>query len=210
MPESSVPELREHHSALAHLGLAARAAATRGADQGVAMSELPYRAAVDLRGRLDDEGFAAGVARALGCTLPAEVGAVAVAGGIAVLALGPDEWLVVGGDDGPGLRARLLAALEGVFASVVEVGQQYATIRLAGPKAADTLQKGCPLDFDPAAFPAGRCAQSLLSKIDVLIHRVDADGEPAFEVTVRRSFADYAWRWLEDAAGEYGVAVLAA
>lgn len=205
-----MPELREHHSALAHLGLAARAAASRGEGQGVAMSELPYRAAVNLRGRLDDAAFAAGAARALDCELPAEVGAVAVSGGLGVLALGPDEWLVVGGDDGPGLRARLLAALEGVFASAVEVGQQYVTLRLAGPQAAETLQKGCPLDLDPTAFPAGRCAQSLLSKIEVLIHRCDAGGEPAYEVTVRRSFADYAWSWLEDAAGEYGVAVVGA
>ncbi|SMF18000.1 sarcosine oxidase subunit gamma [Tistlia consotensis] len=202
-----MPEILEHHSALAHLGLAARAVATRDAGQGVGLAEAPYRAAVNLRGRLDDAGFAAGAEQALGCALPAEVGAVATAGELSALALGPGEWLVVGGSDGPALRARLLAALEGVFASVVEVGQQYATIRIAGPKAAETLQKGCPLDFDAAAFPAGRCAQSLLSKIDVLVWK--RSEEPAFEVTVRRSFADYAWRWLHDAAREYGVAILA-
>jgi sarcosine oxidase subunit gamma len=111
----------------------------------------------------------------------------------------------VGGADGPGLRRRLLEPLEGIFASAVEVGQQYCQLRIAGPRAAETLQKGCPLDFDPAVFPPGSCAQSLLSKIDVLLHRLDAQ---AFEVTVRRSFADYAWRWLHDAAGEYGVAVV--
>lgn len=203
-----MPEAQEHHSALAHLGLAGRTVPARGDEQGVAMAELPYRAAVNLRGRLDDDAFARKAEAALGASLPAEVGAVAEAGELAVLTLGPDEWLVIGGNDGPALRARLAASLDGIFASVVDVGQQYCTIRLIGPKAADTLQKGCPLDFDATAFPAGRCAQSLLSKIDVLIHKTSE--EPSFEVTVRRSFADYAWRWLHDAAGEYRVAIVSA
>ncbi|MEX2629335.1 MAG: sarcosine oxidase subunit gamma family protein [Tistlia sp.] len=214
-----MPEVLEHHSALAHLGLAARARPGDAPAQaaGVAMSELPYRAAVNLRGRREEEAFAAGVERALGVALPARVGGVAAAGGLSVLTLGPDEWLIVGGTDGPALRRRLLEALNDSFASAVEVGQQYCTLRLAGPRAADTLQKGCPLDLDPGAFPAGSCAQSLLSKIEVLIHRLEVAGSeapvfevPAFEVTVRRSFADYAWRWLEDAAGEYGVEIVAA
>ena len=196
------------HSPLAHLGLAAHTIEQRGADQGVALAELPYRAAVSLRGRLTEPGLDEGAEAALGCALPARVGEVAKAGELVVLTLGPDEWLVIGGTDEPALRARLLERLDGVFASVVEVGEQYCSLRLSGPKAAETLQKGCPLDLDPAAFATGRCAQSLLSKVDVLLYKVS--GEPAFEVIVRRSFADYAWRWLHDAAREYGVAVVAA
>lgn len=199
-----MPDVPEQHSALAHLSLAARVA-TPGVAAAVTLAELPYRAAVNLRGRLDDDAFVSGVERALGVALPARVGGVVVSGDIRVLALGPDEWLVAGGVDGPALRRRLLEPLDDVFASAVEVGQQYCTLRIAGPSAAETLQKGCPLDFEISVFPAGSCAQSLLSKIDVLVHRLDAQ---AFEVTVRRSFADYAWRWLHDAAGEYGVAVV--
>jgi sarcosine oxidase subunit gamma len=30
---------------------------------------------------------------------------------------------------------------------------------------------------------------------------------PAYDLYVHRSFADYLWRWLEDAAKEYGVAI---
>ncbi len=29
----------------------------------------------------------------------------------------------------------------------------------------------------------------------------------SFEIYVRSSFAEYLWRWIEDAAGEYRVAV---
>ncbi len=206
-------ELLEQHSALAHLGLVAQATRARSESQGVAMSELPYRAAVNLRGRLDEPGFAAAVDAGLGCLLPDRVGGVATSDTASALMLGPDEWLLVAedGTEGPALRERLAKALDDYFCSVVEVGQQYCWIRLAGPEAAATLQKGCPLDLDPAVFAAGHCAQSLLSKIDVLVcRRDDRDGAPVFEVAVRRSFADYAWRWLHDAAREYGVAVVAA
>jgi sarcosine oxidase subunit gamma len=41
----------------------------------------------------------------------------------------------------------------------------------------------------------------------VLIHQVD--DAPAYDVYVLRSFAEYLWLWLEDAAKEYGMAVVA-
>jgi sarcosine oxidase gamma subunit len=33
------------------------------------------------------------------------------------------------------------------------------------------------------------------------------DKAPTFDIYVARSFAEYLWAWLEDAGGEYGVAV---
>ncbi|NIO38860.1 MAG: hypothetical protein GTO41_00860, partial [Burkholderiales bacterium] len=35
------------------------------------------------------------------------------------------------------------------------------------------------------------------------------DEAPSYDIYVHRSFADYLWRWLEDAAQEYGVAIIA-
>src|SRR5690606_35088618 len=162
------------------------------------------RAMVNLRGRLDEPGFDEGAEAALGCALPARVGSVALSGGLSVLTLGPDEWLVIarpGGEDGPALRERLLQPLQGVFASVVDVGEPFCSIQTSGPEAATTLPKGCPLDLEAGVFPAGRCAQSLLSKADILLWMTAE--EPAFEVIVRRSFADYVWRWLCDASQEF-------
>ena len=56
---------------------------------------------------------------------------------------------------------------------------------------------------------------TLLAKAGVIIHQtspISPDGTPAYEtpvyeIYVHRSFADYAWRWLEDAGLEYGVAI---
>jgi sarcosine oxidase subunit gamma len=88
---------------------------------------------------------------------------------------------------------------------VVDVSDSRAVITLSGPRALDVLAKGCPLDLHPRVFSPGRCAQSLLAKAHVLLHRVD--DAPTFEIYVHRSFADYLWTWLEDAAAEYGMAV---
>ena len=49
----------------------------------------------------------------------------------------------------------------------------------------------------------------MIAKADVTIARVsDAEGGPAYDLTVRISFAEYVWLWLEDAAKEYGLTVL--
>ena len=71
----------------------------------------------------------------------------------------------------------------------------------------DLLAKGCPVDLHPSVFDVGQCAQSHLAKAPILLRQVDR--EPTFEIIVRRSFADYFWTWLEDAAAEYGLAVQA-
>ena len=51
------------------------------------------------------------------------------------------------------------------------------------------------------AFAPGTVVQTLLAKSAVLIH---ASGRGGFDVHVPRSYADYAWAWLENAQAEYG------
>ncbi len=81
-----------------------------------------------------------------------------------------------------------------------------AVIGLSGPHASDVLMKGCSLDVHPRKFAPGDCAQSMLAKALVILHQTDA--APAYDIYVERSFADYLWSWLEDAAAEYGLAIV--
>ncbi len=205
-------------SALAHLGLDGRVQASRGA-AGVALAERPHRGMVNLR--LDPKNAEAMTAfeAAFGFALPAQPNTTAGNGEASALWLGPDEWWLVvpgpgsapGPEAGSELAGKLRAALADRFAAVTEVGESRTCIRIAGPKARALLQKGCPLDFHPRAFGAGACAQTCLAKATVAIHlsadESAADG-PAFEVYVLRSFAEYLWLWLEDAAKEYGMVVV--
>ena len=57
------------------------------------------------------------------------------------------------------------------------------------------------LDLDPERFRAGCCARSLFARVPVLLHRPGDD--PLYELTVPRSYAEFARDWLEDAALEY-------
>ena len=190
-------------SPLASLGLAGRALAARG-DAGVALSERPFPGLVNLRGK--HKSASAAVELTFGFALPAAPNTTAAKGKTSAFWLGPDEWWLLA-EDGTKLAAKLRDAVDGKGCAVTEVGESRTVIRATGPRARDLLAKGCPLDLHPSLFAKGACAQTVMAKAGVLIHAVD-DG-PTYDLYVLRSFAEYLWRWLEDAGQEYGVAVLA-
>jgi sarcosine oxidase subunit gamma len=195
-------------SPLAHLGLAAWSIREGGpGDAGVRLSERPARTQVNVRGNGDSAAFSGAVTAALGVELPVKPNTTAAGDGIAVLWLGPDEWLVVAAPDA-GMAAGLEMALAGDHGAVTDVSESRAVIGLAGANARQVLMKGCSLDLHPRAFRAGRCTQTLLARAGVILHQTG--NEPAYDIYVARSFADYLWTWLEDAAEEYGVRVTSA
>ena len=201
-------------SALAHLGLDGRAAESRGA-AGVAMAERAHQGIVNVRVKRGDAAPLAAFEEVFGFALPVEPNTTAGAGDLTAFWLGPDEWWIATPgpkpEAGPELAVRLRGALAGHFHAVTDVGESRTCIRLSGPEARAVLRKGCPLDMHPQVFQAATCAQTCLAKATVLIHHAgDASGGggPAFDVYVPRSFAEYLWAWLEDASGEYGVAVV--
>jgi sarcosine oxidase, subunit gamma len=195
--------LRE--SPLVRFDLPARATQSR-ADARVMCCERPFLGHINLRGDAGDPQFAAASAAVLGTELPIAPNTVTQRHGNVVYWLGPNEWLVVtptAREDA--IACDLRAALAGFFAAVTEVGGGQTVVALRGEAVRDLLAKGCPLDLHPRVFGVDRCAQSRLAKAPILIRQVDA--APSFEIIVRRSFADYFWVWLEDAAAEYGLAI---
>jgi sarcosine oxidase subunit gamma len=105
------------------------------------------------------------------------------------------------------MAQRLTEALGRQHTAIVDVSESRTVITLGGPKAGDTLAKGCSLDLHPSVFAAGRCAQTGLARAHVILHKVTDD--PLLEIYVHRSFAEYAWLWLEDAAREYDPKIMA-
>jgi len=61
------------------------------------------------------------------------------------------------------------------------------------------------LDLHPRAFPVGHCAQTHFAHAGALICLWDE--RPAFELVVRRSFADYLWQWLLTAARDMALGI---
>jgi sarcosine oxidase subunit gamma len=202
-----MPDPIASESPLARFDLAARATkAPAGA--GVVAHERAFLGHLNLRGNAQDPQFAAAASRVLGVVPPTAPNTVAEAQGRTVYWLGPDEWLVVTAGEGVvDVESRLRAALTGMHAAVTDVSGGQTVLVLSGTHLRDLLAKGCPLDLHPREFDVGRCAQSHLAKAPILIRQLDR--EPTFEIVVRRSFADYLWLWLEDAAAEYSLAVTA-
>lgn len=192
-------------SPLVRFDLAARSKEARG-DAGIRVRERALLGHLSLRGSAADPRFVAGVETAVGVAPPIAPNTVREAQRNAVYWLGPDEWLLVtAGERRSALERELRAALDGVPAAITDVSGGQTVVVIRGARARELLAKGCPLDLHPRAFDVGQCAQSHLAKAPVLIRLLDR--EPAFEIVVRRSFADYLWLWMEDAAGEYGWAI---
>jgi sarcosine oxidase subunit gamma len=176
--------------------------------RGIRLAERMELGKIDLRGDPAGRAFMAAVGRCLDMLLPTEPCSSATQNAVTALWLGPDQWLLTcPASDTVFFIKALHEALGEIHHALTDVTDGRVALRLAGPNARDVLAKGCPLDLHPRAFPAGRCAQSLLAKASVLIHLIDDDPRagPSFDVHVARSFSHYLFSWLEDAGREYGV-----
>ena len=163
-------------------------------DSGMRLEVRPHYGYLNLRGDPGDERFLPAVQQTLGQSLPV-VPNTFTAQEHTIYWLGPDEWLLA---TAPGKEKELTVQLEKSLAgqcySLVDVTGGQVLLRLGGNQAREVLAKGCTLDLHPRAFEVGRCAETTLAKTSMLIALMD--GAPTFDIIVRRSFAEYAARWL--------------
>ncbi len=170
---------------------------------GVQACILDSATHINFRGDAENARILDGVEAALGQPLPLEPNTVS-RGEHRIYWLGPDEWLIVSiANKASGLVAGLQGALINQHVCVNDVSGGQVTIRLEGDAVRGTLSKGCPIDFHADAFGSGDCAQSGLAKATVLIGCFDRP--ITFELIVRRSFADYVARWLQQAGRDVGI-----
>lgn len=170
---------------------------------GVHAHVLDGVAHINLRGDAEDVDFLNAVQNNLGQPLPIAPNTVSN-GQHHVYWLGPDEWLIVSAENNAAaLAAGLLDALKNQHVSINDISGGQVTVQLEGDNVRDVLSKGCPIDLHSDVFRPGDCAQSGLAKAVVLIGCFD--GPNRFELIVRRSFADYLARWLQQAARDSGI-----
>lgn len=153
--------------------------------EAVPAMRYSYRGAPEVLG----DGF--------GIALPVEPMRANEAPGVAVLWLGPDEWLLIAPED-VDLRRRLQEAVAGKPAALVEISQRNVALTLFGPRAADVISSGCPLDLDLSTFPVGMCTRTILGKTEIVLWRRGAE---EFHLECWRSFAPYVLMLLADAVG---------
>lgn len=200
--------LKRRHALVSFLG----GGSAPGPDNSGARLEVrSHYGYLNLRGAPGDERFMQAVQETLGQPLPTLANTFTAATqtqrghalnpspasmpSCTIYWLGPDEWLLVTalGKESD-IAEQLGKNLAGRCYSLVDVTGGQVMMRLRGPRAREALARGCTLDLHPRAFKVGRCAQGALAKTSMLIAL--ADDTPTFDIIIRRSFAEYAARWL--------------
>ena len=197
-----MPSTVQRQGPLDHLGLAARTAMVENA--GVELRVLAIPQIIELRGT-PEEGFLSAVRKLIDVTPPKVSPQTALRDGLTCFWMGPDRWWLIS-EGAPLLPSanelrQCLAAFE---ASAVEIGEAFTGFVVSGPNARDVLAKGCTIDLHPRAFRPGEVVQTNLGKAQVALFQIDED---AYRIYARRSFAEYLWLWLEDAAAEYAFTI---
>ncbi|MCL7941575.1 sarcosine oxidase subunit gamma family protein [Halomonas sp. ATCH28] len=119
--------------------------------------------------------------------------------------LSPDEWLlIVPGGEEFALEKRLREALGDAHYAIVNASGGQTLIELTGDKARELLMKSTPYDVHPEAFPVGKGVTTVFAKANLILRRPT---EERWELVLRRSFADYLYRWILDAGAEYAIGV---
>ena len=174
-----------------------------GSDAGdarLAIADVTFARAWNVRGDPRNDAFASEASRALGLALPLAAMTSTCKEPATVLWLGPRSWLYV--DDvasAPGAFEQARRAVNAAGGALFDVSANYVSWRVSGTSAARVLNRACPLDFHPRSFAKGACAQSVLGHINALFYKPGED--PSFVVMVARSFASDALHVLRLTAG---------
>ncbi|UVC17404.1 sarcosine oxidase subunit gamma [Mesorhizobium onobrychidis] len=160
---------------------------------GVALAVLPPAERISLRA---PDASVAALSKSLGVSLPRKPKTSAAKAGRTALWLGPDEWLVI---DEVGRDPLADCAEVTVLHSAVGISHRNVAISVTGPAAAVTINSGCPQDLSLDAFPVGAASRTILGKVEIVLLRTATD---AFRVECWRSFSDYVFTFLSEAAGD--------
>ena len=166
-------------------------AGSKVSNKGVSLAILPPAERISLRA---PAASVAALSKALGVKLPQTPKSSASKAGRTALWLGPDEWLVI--DEASNDPMADLASTK-VLHSAVGISHRNVGIAVSGPAAAATVNSGCPQDLSLAAFPGGACSRTVLGKSEIVLWRT---AEDEFRVECWRSFSDYVFTFLSDAA----------
>ncbi len=134
------------------------------------------------------------VAEALGVDqAPAPRQSVSSATG-AALRVEPLKWWL------SGVRAPDMDAEQG---TTLDISHSRTRLRIAGPNAAEFLNRFLPLDLRESAFPVGSVASSGIHHVGVTLWR----SSQGYEMLAPRGFALFLWQGFVEVAEQFGVEV---
>ncbi len=164
----------------------------------ISLREIGDRGMIDVRGFASDRKFMAAVKKVLEVELPKSPRTSAAWGEVNALWLSIDQWLILcPRAKADALTAELQVALHGVHSLAVNVSDMRTVIRLEGEGCREVMMKGTSTDLLDGSFTPGAVKRMRFAEIAALLHVVENN---VLDVYVFRSYAQYAWLFLEKAA----------
>ena len=148
--------------------------------------------------------FISAVGKSLNILLPTEANTSTQSDKLTALWLSPDEWIIFSNDtmnkdlndyETEKLLQNNISKIN--LGAVTDVTDQFVMINLKGDKAYKLFQTGSPFNFNDFRDKKGAVTQTIIAKVDVIIHNQDKNDVNLF---VRRSFSEHLFSWMADAA----------
>ena len=170
--------------------------------QDLQMREIKPVMKLIVRGKKRD--FLSAIGKSLNMVLPTESNTSTQSEKITALWMSPDEWMIFTNEEISELSNNYeieellnknISKLN--LGAVVDVTDQFVMINLKGSKVYDLFQTGSPYNFNDFKNKKGSVTQTILAKIDVIIHNQDKNEVNLF---VTRSFSQHLYSWMKDSA----------
>ena len=169
---------------------------------GLQMREIKPVMKLIIRGK--KRQFLSAVGKSLNLLLPNEANTSSRSDQLTALWLSPDEWMIYSNEvsdpnnndyETENLLNKNIS--EKNLGAVTDVTDQFVLINIKGDKIFDLFETGSPFNFNDFRNKNGSVTQTILAKIDVIIHNQDKNVVNLF---VRRSFSQHLFSWMNDAA----------
>ena len=166
------------------------------------MKEIKPIMKLILRGKKRE--FISAVGKSLNMLLPTEANTSTQSDKLTALWLSPDEWMIstnnpINNDSNNYEVEKLLNnnISKTNLGAVTDVSDQFVMINLKGNKIYNLFQSGSPYNFNDFQNKKGAVIQTILLKVDVIIHNQNKNEVNLF---VRRSFSQHLYSWMNDSA----------
>ena len=170
--------------------------------QDLQMKEISPIMKLIVRGKKRE--FISAVGKSLNILLPTEANTSTQSDKLTALWLSPDEWMIFSNDtmnkdlndyETEKLLQNNISKIN--LGAVTDVSDQFVMINLKGNKIYELFQSGSPFNFNNFQNKKGAAIQTILGKIDIIVHNHDKNTVNLF---VRRSFSEHLFSWMNDAA----------
>ena len=170
--------------------------------QDLQMKEISPIMKLIVRGKKRE--FISAVGKSLNILLPTEANTSTQSDKLTALWLSPDEWMIFSNDtmnkdlndyETEKLLQNNISKIN--LGAVTDVTDQFVMINLKGDKTYKLFQTGSPFNFNDFQNKKGAVTQTIIAKVDVIIHNQDKNDVNLF---VRRSFSEHLFSWMTDAA----------